>query len=258
MNLGLNLYSVRNLIKTDEDLIKTSMALKEMGYEYLQYSGAPFNAKAIKEASEKANIPFVLTHVPIERILDDTDNLMEEHAYFGCKNIGLSTIPWSKIVVEDEFKSVVDKLEIAGEKMSKNGFSLCYHNHHVDFFRHGDKTVLEYIFINAPHVNFTLDIYWAQNGGADVLSLIRKMKGRIDCVHIKDYLIAYENGKFEPRSAALGDGNLDLKSIISVLKECGSKYFLVEEENAADYPDTLAEIKRSIDYARTNLPMLCD
>lgn len=258
MNLGLNLYSVRNLIKTDEDLIKTTIALKEMGYEYLQYSGAPFNAKAIKEASEKANMPFVLTHVPIERIIDDTDKLMEEHALFGCKNIGLSTIPWSKIVVEDEMKSTVEKLEIVGEKMKKNGFSLFYHNHHVDFLRYGDKNVLEYFFENAPHVNFTLDIYWAQYGGEDVISLIKKMKGRIACVHIKDYLIVYENGKFEPRSAAIGDGNLDLINIVSALKENGAEYFLVEEENAADYPDTLGEIKRNVDYARKYLPMLCD
>ena len=258
MNLGINLYSVRNLIKTEEELTKTAAALYDMGYEYLQFSGVPFDAEMIKRVREKTGVPFVLTHSPIDRITGDTEKLMEEHASFGCRNIGLSTIPWSLICIEDEMKKVVEKLEIAGEKMADNGFTLFYHNHHVDFLRYSGQTVLDYIAQNAPHVSFTLDIYWAQYGGENVVSLINRLQGRIGCVHIKDYLITYENGKFEAHSSALGDGTFDIPGIIAEMKKCGTKYFLVEEEGAADYPDTLAEVKRNVDYARAHLPMLCE
>ena len=106
MNLGINLYSVRNLIKTEEELTKTAVALYNMGYEYLQFSGAPFDAEMIKRVKKKTGVPFVLTHSPIDRIIDDTERLMDEHESFGCRNIGLSTIPWSLICIEDEMKKV--------------------------------------------------------------------------------------------------------------------------------------------------------
>ena len=32
--IGLNLYSVRNLIQTEEDFLKTAKILKEMGYSF--------------------------------------------------------------------------------------------------------------------------------------------------------------------------------------------------------------------------------
>lgn len=256
MNLGLNLYSVRNLIKTEEDLTKTTAALREMGYGYLQFSGAPFDAEMIKRVSEKTGMPFVLTHSPIDRIIDDTERLIDEHASFGCKNIGLSTIPWSLIHVEDQVKKTIEKLEAAGEKMAKNGFSLYYHNHHVDFQKFGGQTILDYFAENAPSVKFTLDIYWAQFGGEDVMSLIEKLSGKIGCVHIKDYVITFKDGKFEPLSTAIGDGNFDFPKIIAAMKKSGTEYFLVEEENAADFPETLAEVRRNVEFAKAHLPML--
>ena len=37
MKVGLNLFSVRNLIGTEEEYEKTTMKLKKMGYSYVQY-----------------------------------------------------------------------------------------------------------------------------------------------------------------------------------------------------------------------------
>lgn len=256
MNLGVNLYSVRNLIQTEEDLTQTTAALREMGYAYLQYSGAPFDGEMIRRVSEKTGMPFVLTHVPMERILDDTENLMKEHALFGCRNIGLGSMPWSQIRDADEMKEIVGRLDAAAERMEKNGFTFFYHNHHTEFQKFDGQTVLSYIAKNAPHIRVTLDIFWAQYGGADVLSLVRELKGRIGCVHLKDYVITRKDGKFEPLSTAIGDGNFDLPRILSAMKESGTQYYLIEDENAAEMSDTLGEIKRNIDYARAHLPIL--
>ena len=51
MKFGLNLFSIRNLIATEEEFLKTAKKLKEMGYSYMQFSGAPYDAEKIKRVS---------------------------------------------------------------------------------------------------------------------------------------------------------------------------------------------------------------
>ena len=135
MEFGLNLFSIRNLIQTEEDFLSTSFKLKEMGYSYLQYSGGPYDAEMIKRVSEKTGLPVVLTHVPFDRIINDTNALMEEHSSFGCKNIGLGSMPQDKLVDEKNCIEAIDKLNKAGKVMAENGFKFFYHHHHYEFIK---------------------------------------------------------------------------------------------------------------------------
>ncbi|MBO4353331.1 MAG: sugar phosphate isomerase/epimerase [Clostridia bacterium] len=251
LDTGLNLYSVRNLIQSEDGLLKTTLALKDMGYRYLQYSGAPFDHAAIKRVSEKTGVPFVLTHVPMDRIVGDTEKLMEEHAAFGCRNIGLGAMPAKIIADEAALKETVEKLERAGETMAKNGFKFFYHNHHMEFFRHGGETVLDYIIRTAPHINFTLDTYWVQYGGGDLYDVIEKLDGRIGCVHLKDYkIVRTGDNSFAPQFAPVGDGNIDFIKVVALMKKKGTEYFFVEQDNAAETDDPLGQVGRSAEYIK--------
>ena len=116
-----------------------------MGYSYLQFSGGTYDPDVIARVSKESGLPFVLTHVPIERIIGDTDALMEEHAHFGCKNIGLGAMTGSIIADADTYKAKIEELDAAGEKMEKNGFKFFYHHHHYEFIKHDGETVFDYI-----------------------------------------------------------------------------------------------------------------
>ena len=82
MKVGLNLYSIRNYLDTEENFLFAANELKKMGYSYIQYSGGAFDADMIKRVSEASGLPVVLTHVPMDRIINDTEALMEEHTIF--------------------------------------------------------------------------------------------------------------------------------------------------------------------------------
>ena len=254
MKAGLNLFSIKNLLTTEEDFFNTVKALKEMGYSYLQFSGAEFIPERIKRISETLDMPICLTHVPMDRIINETDKLMEEHSLFGCKNIGLGMMPFEVVADEKQFKETVALLNEAGKRMSEKGFKFFYHHHHSEFFKHNGQTAFDYMVENAPYINFTVDTYWLQFGGVDVKDTLRKLKGRIECAHLKDYQIVYTEGgqprPFAPEFAPVGDGVMDFPSIIEVMKEVGVKYFLVEQDNASRLPDTLAQVQRSIEYLK--------
>lgn len=255
MDIGLNLYSIRNLIQTEKDFSDTACKLKDMGYSYMQYSGGPYDAQAIARVSKEAKMPVCLTHVPLDRILNDTEKLMEEHESFSCKNIGLGYFPAKTIVNEKEFIDAVARLNEAAGKMKKNGFSFLFHHHHSEFFKRNGITALEYIASNAPNIDFTFDTYWVQYGGMDILSLLEKLSGRVSCVHLKDYKLEYDEkeGNCHPVFAPVGDGTLDFKKIVGKMKEVGAKYFFVEQDNAADLPDSLGLVERSVKYIKKEL-----
>lgn len=253
MKAGLNLFSIRNLIQTEEQFAQTADKLKKMGYDYIQYSGGPFEPEMIKRVSQNSGLDVVLTHVAMDRVINDTQKLMDEHALFNCKNIGIGLMPADIIRDEKKCKETVAQLNKAGEFMARNGFKFFYHNHHIEFFKHNGQTVFDYMIENAPYINFTADTYWLQYGGVNVLEYLEKLKGRIECVHLKDYGIFEKDDWFEPKFTPVGDGTIDFKTIVPKMKEWGVKYFLVEQDNAADLPDPLAPIERSIKYIKAEL-----
>lgn len=248
------MYSVRDQIKTEESLYNTLEKLKNMGISYIQYSGADFLSERIKKVSNMLDMKVVLTHVSMDRILNDTNALMDEHASFNCYNIGLGAMPQNVIKDKNELYKTIDNLEKAAEIMKKNGFKFFYHNHHMEFLKYDGQTILDYIIENAKHINITLDTYWVQYGGGDIYKTIEKLKDRIECVHLKDYMIhVNDDGKIEPVFAPLGDGNMDFPKICKKMKEANTKYFLIEQDNATSFPCPFEQIGRSVVYAKKYL-----
>lgn len=255
MEAGINLFTLRKSITTEADFLATAHKLRDMGYSYLQFSGGTYDPDVIARVSKESGLPFVLTHVPIERIIGDTDALMEEHARFGCKNIGLGAMSGKIIADEGAYKAKIEELDAAGEKMEKNGFKFFYHHHHFEFTKHGTQTVMDYMIKNAKHINFTADTYWLQYGGVSVVDYLEKLYGRVECVHLKDYRIEAtvdenEKPKFTPTFAPVGDGTIDFAAAVAAAKKSGAKYFLVEQDNAPSFDDPFKEVERSIKYIK--------
>jgi sugar phosphate isomerase/epimerase len=73
-------------------------------------------------------------------------------------------------------------------------------------------------------VQFELDMYWVQRGGASPEAWARKTKGRFPIAHVKD--MAYSAKEKSEKMAALGDGNLDLRSVCEEAISAGCKYRL--------------------------------
>lgn len=254
MQAGLNLYSIRNLISTEEDFLATAHKLREMGYSYLQFSGGPYDAEMIRRVSEASGLPVLLTHVPYDRIVGDTEALAREHLSFGCRNIGLGMMPFDRFEDEALFDETIDALEAAALRLEAFGCKLFYHNHQFEFFKRNGETVLECMARRAPHLQFTLDTYWVQYGGASILSTVEMLKGRIECVHLKDYaIVKKEEKKYEPKFAPVGSGSIDFPAVVAAMKAAGAKYFFVEQDDAAKEPDPLAPVGKSIAYILNNL-----
>lgn len=247
MEIGAQLFSLRNFIKNGQDIDSTFGKIKEMGYTCVQFSGATFEPYELKDIIDKYNLPVYLTHVDATRISEDTENVIKEHKIIGCQNIGLGAMPHAFPFMGDieEVDEFVKKFSTAAQKIKDAGLKFFYHNHDFEFRKlKNGQTIFDYLVENAPDFNFTLDTYWVQRGGVALLEYIEKLSGRIECVHLKDMQTVKEGGqKFAP----VGVGVINWGAVLPAFIKSGTKYAFVEQDDAVDYPDPFAQLGKSAD-----------
>ena len=236
--VGAQLYTLRDQLRNKKAIRKTLTQVAQIGYEYIQCSGFSFDAAWMKALCDELGLQVKLTHTPPERILNDTENVVAEHLLLGCPYVGIGGMPGERSA-DGARKFIKDYLPVT-QKFQAAGLKLMYHNHSFEFERHGGERIWD-ILVNESDpalLGFTLDTYWVQHGGADVVDCIRRLAGRLDCVHYKDMAIV--NGK--QRFASIGSGNMNWPGIIAAFEEAGTKYAFIEQDDCygADPLDELA------------------
>lgn len=253
MKIGAQLYTVRNQCKTLDDLDESLAKIAEIGYRHVQLSGiCPYEADWMKRMLRKHGLKAEITHFPYAKIVGDTDATIAFHKKLKCKYIGLGSIPEFKkngSRIED-FEKFLTEIKPVAEKIADSGLKFMYHNHNMEFSRHDGMTYLDMLCdaLPADICGITLDTYWVQAGGGDPAAYIRKLKGRLDCVHFKDMVYSGEDKAV--RMAAIGDGNMNYPEILRACRGAGVKFAYVEQDNCYD-EDPFDCLRRSYEYLKS-------
>ena len=97
MKLAAQLYTVRMFTNTDDEVCKMFERIRKAGYEAVQLSGIKaYNPQNIARALKENGLSVCSTHNSLDRIVKETDALIEEHRLFGTSYIGLGTA-WKSI-----------------------------------------------------------------------------------------------------------------------------------------------------------------
>ncbi len=229
MKLGVTLFNFHREIKTLEDLDKVLSFLKGLEIDAVQVSGIGHLAyKDVAQYCKKYDLEVCLTHTAADRILNDTDNLIEEHKLLGCKNIGLGAM-------NDEYRSAqgykkfIEEFTVAAKKIKDAGMQFAYHNHAFEFEKYNGRRGMDILIEDTDDLfNFVIDTHWVQTGGCNPAKYIEKVAGRMKVCHFKDYKIVDSERKF----AEVGTGNLDLDEYFKVCKATGVEYIIVEQDSS--------------------------
>jgi sugar phosphate isomerase/epimerase len=226
---GAQLYTIRDYAKTPEDINDSLRKIKEIGYTTVQASGlGPIPADELAAIARSHDLKIVITHMPYARFVDDLDGLIKEHHTLGCGIAGLGGLP-------EEFRSAEGYVAFAknfsaiADELGKNGLKFSYHNHHFEFQKFDGKLGMDILVeqTNPETFLFTLDTYWVQVGGGDPSVWIRKLKGRVDAIHLKDMTIIDE----KQIMTEIMEGNLHWPEIFMASEEAGVKWYLVERDS---------------------------
>lgn len=242
MTLGAQLFSLRNFLKTPEDLRETFKKVKEIGYENVQFSGAKIeDPYLLRDLSQEFDLPIVLTHTSLTKMLEETDRVINEHKIIGCPSIGLGVMTKEALADPEEARKFVEKMREPIAKMEDAGLRFAYHNHNFEFnLDMGDgRTLYDFLIDACPNWQLIFDTYWVQYAGRDVCEYLRKIGGeRLVNVHFKDMA----NSK-KRSIVACGTGVLDFAKIYDTCKELGVKHVLIEQDNAVEMPDPFEQME---------------
>ncbi|MDR1443577.1 MAG: sugar phosphate isomerase/epimerase [Treponema sp.] len=230
MKLGAQLYNVREYTKTPEDIEATLRRIKAMGFNVIQISGfGPCNIDLLAGWVQELNLDVCVTHVPWPRLADSGElkTVIAEHKKLGCSQIGLGMRPsdvfpntgegWTRFIKKTN--SIIAQVRDAGL-----GFG--YHNHDLEFQKWNGVTTLDRLAAECPGLDFILDTFWVQAGGANPAAYIKKFQGRIKTIHFKDFRVVDQVRQF----AEIGQGNIDWDEIIPLCKAQNIPYAVIEQD----------------------------
>ena len=226
MEIGAQLYTVREFCKNLDDFSETLKKVADIGYTNVQVSGScDFEAEWLKNELQKNGLKCVITHAKDQRLIEEPEALAKAHEVFGCHYVGLGGVLFDEpngITYPEFIKNYKNTAKI----LKENGKYFMFHNHATEFKRLDGKRIIESLAedFSPEEMGFTLDTYWVQVGGGDPAQWIERLSGRVPCIHLKDYA-------YGPQMAVVGEGNLNFDRIFAAAQKAGTKYMLVEQDN---------------------------
>ncbi len=242
MQLGAQLYTVRDFTQNLNDLSETLKKIADIGYKTVQVSGScDYDPEWLKAELVKNNLTCTVTHRSSEKIKSNTNEEIVAHKIFGCKNIGLGWYNFNELTPQDFY----NEYKTAAKQISESGLKFMFHNHSAELKKHGNITYLEELssLFADNELSFIIDTYWLQFAGCDPSTFIKKFKNRAECVHFKD--MAY-NQNMMP----VGQGNMNFENILLACSDANTKYIYVEQDNC-NGSDPFKCLKQSYDYLKS-------
>lgn len=249
MILAAQLFTLRDFLKTPEDIEVSLKKVRDMGYTAVQVSGVgPVKAEVLKQITDDLGLKICATHIPYQRFKDDLSNVIREHHLYGCKYVGIGSMP-NEFRNEEGFHQFAQEFNTIGSELKKSGLQFVYHNHRFEFEKYNGKTGMEILMDETSEENFwfLMDTYWVQAGGADPMRWIYKLKGRMGVIHFKDMAIVNDQQVF----AEVGYGNIEWEPIIKACHDTGIQWVAIEQDSCPG--DPFESLKKSYDYLKNRV-----
>jgi len=243
---GIQLYSIRDDMKKDPHSTLTKLA--EMGYKYVEHANYVnrkfygWTPKEFKKVLADLGLSMRSGHTVLRKNHWDSakkdftvqwKNTVEDAAFMGQEFV---ISPWLDETLRQNKDALVKYMDVfnkCGELCAKSGMKFGYHNHDFEFSQKLDGTRVYDIILNNTDPKLViqqLDIGNMVNGGAHAKNIMEQFPGRFVSMHVKDE-IRSDTGKEKYESTILGNGIIDVKSIIDLGSKHGTKHFIIEQES---------------------------
>jgi sugar phosphate isomerase/epimerase len=257
--VGLELYTVRTLMKTD--VPGTLSKVAAIGYKEVEFAGYfDKSPKDLRGMLDKDGLKAPACHVSYDVVQNHWQEAIDAGHILGHKYIVCPWIDDEQRQSPDGYKKAAELFDKAGEISRKQGIQFAYHNHYWEFLpssQLGGKLPYDFLLesTNAENVKMELDLCWISVAGKDPLAYFKKYPGRFVLAHVKDLsklpkldtsrdshaMITEIADSFTP----IGGGVIDWKVLLPAAQNAGVKHFFVENDEPKD---AIANITASYQY----------
>lgn len=240
-NIGLQLYTVRFLMKKDFEGTLTKVA--EVGYQEVEFAGY-FNhsPQDIRAILDRHGLTAPSAHIDYEVLGDKWPGTLEAAKAIGHTYIVCPSIP-DKLHNLDGWKQAAQTFNHAAEASHRAGIQFAFHNHD-EVFKKIDGKVPYDVLLAASDPNLVkmeMDLFWIIKGGGDPLHYFDLYPGRFPLVHVKGM---DKNGNMADVS---GNGAIDWKRIFAQSDKAGIQHYFVEHDEPKAPFDS---IRNSYEYLK--------
>lgn len=241
--LAVQLYTLREFLKTPADIATTLHRVKQMGYDAVQLSAlGKIEPEELAKMLREEGLICCATHTPMEKLRDDPEHVIDEHKLWDCK---YTAIGHHKVPTAREWETFAATLNGLAAKYASSDLKIGYHNHSHELALFDGRRALDILIDNcSKDVWFEIDTYWIQHGGGDPAAWIDRVANRIPCVHLKDMQIKTDRTQL---MAEVGEGNLNWTTIFQACERAGVEWYIVEQDTCQRDPfDSLAMSLRNL------------
>lgn len=253
MSIGLQLYSVRD--EMGKDFEGTLKAVSEIGYDCVEFAGYyDRSAEEIKAMLDKYNLTAPSVHQKYPFFLEDGQKKVDFLKTLGVKYVAIPHMERECHMGGENFEKAMKDIKTVSRLLKDNGIELLYHNHNYELGTYNGKILLDGLFetLSSDIINAEIDTGWVEYAGIDTCQYLKKHKGRVPLIHIKDFVAngCDEEGKPNYKFKPIGKGIVDIPSVLSAANYAGCKYCFVELEDFSEYAP-LDQARISCEYLKS-------
>ena len=251
--IGLQLYSIRNEVKTD---LKGSLEkVRKMGIRELE-GGELYGMDILsyKKMLDQMGYKMVSIGVDYMELDKDLSPVIQKAKTLGATYVVCFWINHNGDAFGmKEVEEAAAKFNRAGKILKENGLQLCYHPHGFEFRPDGNGTLFDRLVeqTNPLYINYELDVYWAKQGCADPIALLKKYPERFLLMHLKDRehgTACNDTGRAdEETNVVLGKGDVNIKAVMKAAKKTSVKHYFIEDESTR----VMAQLPLSLQFLKS-------
>jgi sugar phosphate isomerase/epimerase len=249
MNIGLQMYTLRE--ETAQDFVGTLRKVAEIGYEGVEFAGyGGMTAEKLAALLQELNLKAIASHVSLAQLSTHLEEEIEFNLTIGSRYIICPYIAEEDRKEEAQWLSIFTQLDAIGRTCVERGIGFAYHNHEFELQQKVNGAfVLDAMMQTVPQdvLLMELDACWVHHAGQLPKEYIARYSGRLPLLHLKD-MRKLEHG--EALTVELGQGEVDLTSIIKASGHAGVEWLIVEQDKCSNPP--LESIKESWNWLTKN------
>lgn len=254
VTVAAQLYTLRRFLDQPDKLPDTFRRVREAGYEAAQISGVcAIPAADLRTIMLDAGVKPIGAHLPLARFRGgEWKKTIDDCHAWGVRYVAIPWLDVENYVTMDDWTALFQEFESIAVETAKEGIALQYHNHGFDFSRfgirdgEGGRPLLEILYETAPTLQSELDFGWLTRSNESPVRWARRMKGRMDQVHLKDWGVV----DWQISWRALGEGGVDWPAVVRACLESGTRTFIVEQDECPATNDPFRSLTISRDYLR--------
>lgn len=232
--IAAQLFTIREHTQTFDGFARSMEKIRQIGYRAVQVSTiGDFPDADVKRVCDDNGLVICNTHVSYDALLNDIDGVIEQHRVWDCQHVALGGMPHEFRNSETGFRRFAEIATGIGERLAAADLSFSYHNHSFEFIRFDGLSGMHMLIAETDprFVQWELDTYWVQHGGADPVLWINKLAGRMPVIHLKDMvMLPSDDGRGTQAMAEVGEGNLNWAGIVTACKRAGVEWYAVEQD----------------------------